>query len=80
VSGYDRIVVLRAHQRLVSHHQAQVYGDMAAIVDVFDEEDANDLIWAPEMAATEIRAALVLTRDRVEIRAETRGRSVGGGE
>lgn len=45
VSGYDRIVVLRAHQRLVSHYQAQVYADMAAIVDVFDEEDTDDLMW-----------------------------------
>ena len=51
VSGYDRIVVLRAHQRLVSHYQAQVYADMAAMVDVFDEEDDDDLMWAPEMAA-----------------------------
>ena len=62
VSGYDRIVVLRAHQRLVSHYQAQVYADMAAMVDVFDEEVDDDVMWAPEMAATEVRAALVLTR------------------
>ena len=32
LSGYDRIVVLRAHQRLVSHYQAQVYADMAAML------------------------------------------------
>ena len=25
LSGYDRVVVLRAHQRLVSHYSAQLY-------------------------------------------------------
>ena len=61
VSGYDRIVVLRAHQRLVSHYTASVYADMAAVVDVLD--DAETKRWdAAEAAAAEVRAALHLTR------------------
>jgi hypothetical protein len=35
LSGYDRVVVLRAHQRLVSHYTAHVYADMSALADVF---------------------------------------------
>jgi hypothetical protein len=31
VSGYDRVVVLRAHQRMASHYQAHAYNDMTAI-------------------------------------------------
>ncbi|MGB5185746.1 MAG: hypothetical protein WBO84_01275, partial [Acidimicrobiia bacterium] len=41
VSGYDRIVVLRAHQRLVSHYTASMYADMAAVVDVLDDDDTK---------------------------------------
>lgn len=63
VSGYDCIVVLQAHQRMVSHYQAQIYADMATIVDaVEDVEECVDKSWAPEMAAAEIRVALRLTR------------------
>jgi len=61
VSGYDRIIVLRAHQRLVSHYTASMYADMAAVVDVLD--DAETKRWdAAEAAAAEVRAALHLTR------------------
>ncbi len=31
LSGYDRVVVLRAHQRMASHYQARMYTDMARI-------------------------------------------------
>jgi hypothetical protein len=63
VSGYDRVVVLTAHQRMASHYQAQVYADMAAIVDAMDDvEDPFDPVDAAEMAAAEIRVALRLTR------------------
>ena len=67
VSGHDRVVVLRAQQRMASHFQAQVYAAMAAVADHMDRaeftEDA-DLAW--EAAATEIRAALRLTRRAAE--------------
>jgi hypothetical protein len=72
VSGYDRIVVLRASQRMVSHFQAQVYDAMAAITDaVEDLEECSDPMWAPEMAAAEIRAALCLTRRAADNELET---------
>jgi hypothetical protein len=61
ISGYNRIVVLRAHQRLVSHYTASMYADMAAVVDVLDDDDTKR--WdAAEAAAAEVRAALHLTR------------------
>ena len=31
LSGYDQIVVLRAHQRMASYYQAATYQDMAAV-------------------------------------------------
>ncbi len=39
ISGYDRVVVLRAHQRLISHYTALLYEDMAAVVDALDEHN-----------------------------------------
>ena len=63
VSPFDRVVVLRAQQRMVSHHQAQMYAAVAAIADHMDSQPFAadpDLGW--EAAATEIRAALRLTR------------------
>ncbi|MGB5167863.1 MAG: hypothetical protein WBP49_05580, partial [Acidimicrobiia bacterium] len=62
LSGYDRIVVLQAHQRLASHYAAQVYRDMASVSASFVIEDGVDLQSADEFAAAEIRAALRLTR------------------
>ena len=61
LSGHDRILVLRAHQRLASHYAAQVLTDMNAIADSFVEDGlGTDL--AVEAGAAEIRAALHLTR------------------
>lgn len=62
LSGYDRIVVLQAHQRLASHYAAQVYRDMASVSASFVIEEGEDLQSADESAAAEIRAALHLTR------------------
>ena len=61
VSGYDRVVVLRAHQRMASHYQAEVYTDMVAVTHVLDTDNARYEEVADE-AAGEIRAALNLTR------------------
>ena len=67
ISGYDRIVVLRAHQRMISHYTDSLYDDMAAVVDVL-EDDGDGLEWsAAESAAAEIRAALTLTRRSADI-------------
>jgi hypothetical protein len=62
LSGYDRVVVLRAHQRMASHHTACVYEDMAAVTDSLTELEDGNRMRAAESAAAEIRAALVLTR------------------
>ena len=61
LSGFDRVVVLRAHQRLASHHQAKVCEAMASISDLMNDLD-DDVELASEAAAAEIRAALCLTR------------------
>lgn len=37
VSGYDRFIMLRAHQRMASHYQAHVYQDMAAVTNAAQE-------------------------------------------
>ena len=62
LSGYDRIVVLRAHSRMASHYQAQIYADMASVVEYMEQVEGDDPLWAAESAAAEIRVALTLTR------------------
>jgi hypothetical protein len=59
LSGYDRIVALRAHQRLVSHYQARMCQDMEAVVEVLDDGNSME---AAISGAAEIRVALRLTR------------------
>ena len=61
LTGYDRIVVLRAHQRMASHYTAHVYADMASVADVLADENEKP-VWTLDAAAAEIRAALTLTR------------------
>jgi hypothetical protein len=63
VSGYDRVVVLRAHQRMASHYQAHTYTDMTAITQALaDDGEAYE----EELASAEIRAALNLTRSAAD--------------
>lgn len=63
VSGYDRVVILRAHERMASHHHAQIYAAMAAVAEAMEDlEECTDQTDAAEMAAAEIRTALRLTR------------------
>jgi len=66
VSGYDRVVVLRAHQRMASHYQAHTYSDMAAITSVLSG-DGEDHRYVSEVASAEIRAALNLTRRSADV-------------
>ena len=61
LSGHDRVVVMRAHQRMASHYTAHAYGAMAAVSDSIAEID-DDYQLAAESAAAEIRVALRLTR------------------
>jgi hypothetical protein len=66
VSGYDRIVVLRAQQKMASHFQAQVYETIAAVSDHMDEIE-DDPRSAGEAAAAEIGVALRLTRRAADV-------------
>jgi hypothetical protein len=66
VSGYDRVVVLRAHQRMASHYAAAVYTDMASVVDAFRVVD-DDPRWVGEATSAEIRVALTLTRRAADV-------------
>jgi len=61
LTGEDRILVLRAHQRMASHYAARVYEDMAAVSDSVHELEEDPQL-ANEFAAAEIRVALSLTR------------------
>jgi len=61
LSGFERVVVLRAHLRMASHYQAQVYEAMASISDLMSETDQDPEL-AAEAAAVEVRVALRLTR------------------
>ena len=63
VTGYDRVVVLRAHQRMTSHYQAHTYTDMAAITQALADDGES---YEEELASAEIRAALNLTRSAAD--------------
>lgn len=69
LSGYDQIVVLRAHQKMASHYQAATYRDMAAVNTTMLTHDgyAQPDVEAAEMAAAEIRVALHLTRHSADV-------------
>ena len=66
VSGYDRVTVLRAQQKMASHFQAQVYEAMAAVSNHMLDID-DDPRSAGEAAAAEIGTALRLTRRAADV-------------
>ena len=69
ICGEDQVVVLRAVQRMVSHHTAQLYRAMAAIVDTYQEEqDEPVFVHAAHGASGEIQAALHVTRRSADYR------------
>jgi hypothetical protein len=61
LSGFDRIRVLQAHQRMVSFFQARMLEDIASISELINQLEPDPAI-AHEAAAAEIGAALRLTR------------------
>jgi hypothetical protein len=61
LSDTDRVVVLRAQQRMASHFQAKVYEAMGSVVDSYEALNDNAEL-AADGAAMEVRAALRLTR------------------
>lgn len=62
LSAYDRIVLLRAHQRMASHYQSHVHSDIASVSDHLERDLDGDIELAADATAAEIRAALNLTR------------------
>lgn len=60
VSGHNRVSLLQARVRSHAHFQALIYEDIAAIHDACSDIADPELAW--EAAASEIRAALRLTR------------------
>ena len=62
LSGYDRVVVLRAHQKMINHHQARLYEAMASVENHCAEIFDGDAEIAYMSASAEIRCALNLTR------------------
>ncbi|MDP3984562.1 MAG: DUF222 domain-containing protein [Acidimicrobiia bacterium] len=61
-SGFDRVVLLRAHQKMASYYQARVYEDMAALFELTQKEEEVSFEEAFANAEAEIGAALHLTR------------------
>ena len=59
ISPADRVIVLRARQRLIAHHQAAFHADVAAIADGYADPDPT---FTRDGTSAEIRAALRLTR------------------
>lgn len=65
-SGYDRIRVLRAHERKRSHYAARAYRAMSAVVETY-RADPDEQDFAEEAASAEVAAALHLTRRAADI-------------
>jgi hypothetical protein len=71
LNGYDLVRVLKARERLVSHHQAQSAADMMEIsysAPGDSKSPARRIEEAAEYASDEIRAALHLTRRSADTR------------
>jgi hypothetical protein len=66
LSGGDRVKLVRARQRLISHLTASLYADIASISETMVDEFGDDPEMAFESAAMELRAALRLTRRSAE--------------
>jgi hypothetical protein len=65
-SGYDRVRVLQAQERMRSHYAARSYLTMTKVMDAIDQHDmAADMI--EEAAASEVAAALRLTRRAADV-------------
>jgi len=66
VSGSDQIVVMRAHRRMVSHYQGQVYRDMSAVTQTIAATTGDDDVDAAVAAEAEIGVALHMSRRATE--------------
>ena len=66
LSGYDQVLVLRAHQKMASHYAARSYQNIAELADLMVEFD-GEMEFGLDAAAMELRAALRLTRRMAEV-------------
>jgi hypothetical protein len=69
LNGYDLVVVLRAHDRMASHYQAERLADMVEVAHCVEGSADSPLARIEErqdFASDEIRAALSLTRRSAE--------------
>lgn len=68
LSGFDRVVLLKARSRLRAHVEAELYADMMSVVEATAEELGSDFELGEvfDWAASEIRAALIWTRRAAE--------------
>lgn len=62
VSPHDRVIVLRANDRMMSYFSAQRYRDIAAVHRSYSSDDGGTYIEAGTASSAEIRLALRLTR------------------
>ncbi len=64
ITGHDRVALVQAWNRQLAHVQAELYAAIVAVADAEQEELAGDLESdeIDDLAASEIRAALTLTR------------------
>ncbi|MDJ0924478.1 MAG: DUF222 domain-containing protein [Acidimicrobiia bacterium] len=65
-SGYDRVRVLQAQERMRSHYAARSYHTMTKVMDAIDEDDMSaDIV--EEAAVSEVAAALRITRRAADV-------------
>jgi len=62
LSGFDRVELLKARARLISHLQAELYADIHAISEAVSELDHFEHDDRFYITASEVQAALTLTR------------------
>ena len=62
LSESDRVMVLQAWARQLAHAQAELYASMVSVADAAAATARRDVELAQDLAASEIRAALTLTR------------------
>jgi len=70
ISGYERVVLMKARSRQIAHDQAEFYADIQSVAEA-ELELLPKLDEAMESAEGEIRAALTLTRRAAEFQLGT---------
>ncbi|MGH8941888.1 MAG: DUF222 domain-containing protein, partial [Acidimicrobiia bacterium] len=62
LSGFDRVELLKARSRLISHLQAELYADIHSVSDAVSDLDRFEHRDGFYITASEVQAALTLTR------------------